>query len=89
MNKEQIQYLTVSLMQSSKTTTLFRFVEILTATSENFTTMEARSQGLIVSSSVGCDDVVTCHNAIVDKDGDLVNVGEFLAYQSDYDNTVK
>ena len=42
--------------------------------------MEAWSQGWIVSTCVGRDDQVTCHNATVDQAGDLVNVGDFLAY---------
>lgn len=33
------------------------------------------------------DDLVIKHSAVVDKDGDLVHMGDYLAYQSDGSNT--
>ena len=41
-----------------------------------------------MSTCIGWDDLVTIHSAVVDQDGDLVHVGDFLAYQSDGSNEV-
>lgn len=61
---------------------LFRFVEIRSVQGEQFPSREALTRGIILNSSVDRDDLVTSHDAVVDRAGDLVNVGDYLAYQS-------
>ena len=69
------------LIQTNKPK-LFRFVEVRSIQEEQFVSREALTRGIILNSSVDRDDLVATHNAIVDREGDLVNVGDYLAYQS-------
>ena len=57
-------------------------MEIRSVQGEQFPSREALTRGIIINSSVERDDLVSSHNAIVDRAGDLVNVGDYLAYQS-------
>ena len=42
-----------------------------------------------MSTCIGWDDLVTIHSAVVDKESDLVHVGDFLAYQSVSNEVIK
>ena len=42
-----------------------------------------------MSTCISWDESVISYNAVVDQDGDLVHVGDFLAYRSDGSNEVK
>ena len=42
----------------------------------------------MISTCISLDESVINHSAVVDKDGDLVHVGDYLAYQSDGSNEV-
>ena len=78
----------VAFMQTMNSLMMFRFVDVQTVNGEKFPSREAWSKGLILSSCVGRDDLVICHNALVGQDGDLVNVGDYVAYQSNDENKV-
>lgn len=67
-------------MQTNKSK-MFRFVEVKSVQEEQFPSREALTRGIILNSSVDRDDMVAPHNAVVDRAGDLVNVGDYLAYQ--------
>lgn len=57
-------------------------MEVRSVQEEQFLSREALTRGIILNSSVDRDDMVATHNAIVDRDGDMVNVGDYLAYKS-------
>ena len=57
-------------------------MEVRSIQEEQFVSREALTRGIILNSSVDRDDLVATHNAVVDREGDLVNVGDYLAYQS-------
>ena len=61
---------------------MFRFVEVKSVQKEQFPSRETLKRGIILNSSVDRDHMVAPHNAVVDKAGDSVNVGDYLAYQS-------
>ena len=50
-------------------------MEVRSIQEEQFPSREALMRGIILNSSVDWDDLVASHNAIVDRDGDMVNVG--------------
>ena len=61
---------------------MFRFMEVKSVQKEQFPSRETLKRGTILNSSVDRDDMVAPHNAVVDRAGDLINVGDYLAYQS-------
>lgn len=77
------------LKQTINSSQLFRFVEVHTADGETFPCREAWSRGFMMSTCIGWDDLVTIHSAVVDQESDLVNVGDFLAYQSVSNEVIK
>ena len=63
-------------------------MEVRSVQEEQFLSREALTRGIILNSSVDRDDMVATHNAIVDRDGDMVNVGDYLAYKSSDEDEV-